>query len=151
MVAATFVMHMTGYLAVLLVLQLTGTDIHWLGVLAAIPLLAMLCILACAISLFTSTLQVFVRDVAQILPPLMTFWFFTTPILYSASLLPENLAAILRWNPMTWFISHLRDLILFGEFQFGWSDLVLPVISIFLFWLGLKFFRRFAGHFEDFL
>jgi lipopolysaccharide transport system permease protein len=151
MVAATFVMHMTGYLAILIVLQLTGTDIHWLGVLAAVPLLVLLCILACAISLFTSALQVFVRDVAQILPPLMTFWFFTTPILYSASLLPENIAVIMRWNPMTWFVSHLRDLILFGQYSFVWSDLALPVISILLFWLGLNFFRRFAGHFEDFL
>jgi ABC-type polysaccharide/polyol phosphate export permease len=74
-------MHMTGYLAVLLVLQLMGTDIYWLGLLAAIPLLLLLFIFAAGVALFTSALQVFVRDVAQFLPPLMTFWFFATPIL----------------------------------------------------------------------
>jgi len=151
MVAATFVMHMAGYLAVLVVLQSGGTDIHWMGVLAAVPILIVLCILACGLALFASALQVFLRDIAQILPPLMTFWFFTTPILYSASLLPDNLAAIMRWNPMTWFITRLRDLILFGKYQPDWTDLVLPIITLLLFWLGLKFFRRFAGHFEDFL
>lgn len=151
MVAATFIMHLTGYLAVLLVLKATGTDIHWLGLLAAVPLLLLLGILAGAIALFTSALQVFVRDVAQILPPLITFWFFTTPILYSVSLLPEKMASWMKWNPMSWFVGRLRDLILFGGFQPAWSDLTVPVISLCLFWFGLKFFRKFSGHFEDFL
>jgi len=151
MVTATFIMHMSGYLAVLLVLQLSGTDIHWLGLLAAIPLLLLLCILAGALSLFASALQVFVRDVAQMLPPLMTFWFFVTPILYSVSILPHKMGVWLQWNPITWFVARLRDLILFGRFPFAWPDLAVPVLALALFWLGLKFFRRFAGHFEDFL
>jgi len=151
MVTATFFMHSAGYLAVLVVLQATGTDIHWLGLLAAVPLLLLLWLLACAISLIASALQVFVRDTAQILPPLMTFWFFTTPILYSASILPANMAVLLQWNPMTWFVACLRDLILFGNYAFSWPDVLVPVVSLTLFWLGLKFFRRFSGHFEDFL
>jgi len=150
-VSATFAMHMTGYLAVLLVLQVAGVDIHWLGALAALPLLLLLWILACAFSLFASALQVFVRDVAQILPPLMTFWFFTTPILYSTSLLPETMAAWMQWNPMNWFVDRLRELILLGEYQPAWADLAVPVLVAAVLWLGLKFFRRLAGHFEDFL
>jgi lipopolysaccharide transport system permease protein len=151
MVAATFMMHLTGYAAVLLVLQLTGTDIHWLGVLAAAPLLVLLCVLAGAFTLFFSALQVFVRDVAQMLPPMMTFWFFTTPILYSASLLPARMAEWLQWNPMSWFVGRLRELILFGSYQPSWADILALVGVLVLFWLGLKFFRRFSGHFEDFL
>jgi lipopolysaccharide transport system permease protein len=151
MVAATFMMHLAGYFAVLLVLQITGTDIRWLGAVGAVPLLFLLCVLAGAFTLFFSALQVFVRDVAQILPPMMTFWFFTTPILYSTSLLPEGMAAWLQWNPITWFVTRLRDLILFGSYQPAWPDLLAPLGSLVLFWLGLKFFRRFSGHFEDFL
>ncbi len=151
MVTATFIMHMSGYLAVLLVLQASGTDIHWLGLLAALPLLFLLYLLAGALSLFTSALQVFVRDVAQILPPLMTFWFFTTPILYGTSVLPAGMAAWLQWNPLAWFVARLRAAILSGGFEAGWPDLVVPLVTLILFWLGLKFFRRFAGHFEDFL
>ncbi len=150
-VAATFMMHMAGYLAVLLVLQLSGTPVHWLGLLVALPVLLLLFLFACAISLVVSALQVFVRDVAQILPPLMTFWFFTTPILYSPSLLPESLAPLMQWNPMSWFVTHLRELLLFGNWTASWSDLALPLVSIGLLWLGLKFFRKFSGHFEDFL
>ena len=151
MVAATFIMHMSGYLAVLLVLQAFGTGIHWFAVFTAVPVLLLLLALAGAISLFASALQVFVRDVAQILPPLMTFWFFATPIVYSSNILPERAVAWLQWNPMTWFVSRLRDLILFGKFPFAWTDLAVPIVVLVLFWLGLRFFRRFAGHFEDFL
>jgi ABC-type polysaccharide/polyol phosphate export permease len=151
MVTSTFLMHMIGYLAVLLVLQLTGTDIEWLGLIAAVPLLFLMYLLACALGLFTSALQVFVRDISQILPPLMTFWFFTTPILYSTAVLPARAAEVIKLNPITWFVEHLRNLILFGKFQFQLSDLAVPIIVIAVFWLSLKFFRRFSGHFEDFL
>jgi lipopolysaccharide transport system permease protein len=150
-VVATVVMHLAGYLAVLLVLQLMGTPIHWLGLLAAAPVLLLLGLLACALALFTSALQVFLRDVAQILPPLMTFWFFTTPILYSVSLLPASWAVVMQLNPMTWYVGRLRDFLLFGDYRLGFGDLVVPALTLLLFWLSLRFFRRFSAHFEDFL
>jgi ABC-type polysaccharide/polyol phosphate export permease len=150
-VTATFLMNMIGYLAVLLVLQILGTDIQWLGLLAAIPLLFLMFLLSSGIALFASGLQVFVRDVAQILPPLMTFWFFTTPILYSSSLLPPQFAFVLKLNPMAWYIERLRDFLLFGNYQFSLDDLIVPLFSVLLFWMSLLFFRRFSTHFEDFL
>lgn len=150
-VLATFLMHSAGYLAVLLVLQLMGTDIRWLGLVGALPVLLMMYVFASGIALFASALQVFVRDVAQILPPLMTFWFFTTPILYSVAILPEPYAAVMDWNPMTWYVGRLRDFLLLGDIHFSWLDLVVPLLSLLVFWAGLLFFRRLSGHFEDFL
>jgi lipopolysaccharide transport system permease protein len=150
-VAATFLMHMAGYGAVLVVLQLLGTPLYWPGLLAALPLLALLCLFAASLALCASALQVFVRDVGQILPPLMTFWFFTTPILYSAEALPQGLAAVMRFNPMAWYADRLRDFLLFGDFTLGLADLVVPLLTLALFPLALAFFRRFSTHFEDFL
>jgi ABC-type polysaccharide/polyol phosphate export permease len=150
-VTATFLMHLAGYAVVLALLELVAVDIHWAWLPAALPVLLLLWLLACAISLFTSATQVFVRDLAQMLPPLMTFWFFATPILYSTSLLPEALAWIMRWNPMTWFVVTLRELLLFGHLQAGWGAVVALLGTPLLFALALAYFRRFSGHFEDFL
>ena len=150
-VAASFAMNMAGYLAVLAVLQLLGTQIHWPGLLAAIPVLVLLGLFACGLALFTSALQVFVRDVAQILPPLMTFWFFTTPILYSAQVLPPVLQNVLRFNPLAWYVGRLRDFLLLGEYRFEYVDLAVPALTLVVFALSLMFFRRFSTHFEDFL
>ena len=150
-VTATFVMHLIGYLAVLLVLQLMGTHVHWSLLVLVLPILVLMWVFACAISLFTSAIQVFVRDLAQILPPLMTFWFFTTPILYSSSHLPEAIQKVTHWNPMAWFVSKLRELLLFGEIDLDYFALLMVLLLGVFAWLSLRFFRRFSGHFEDFL
>jgi ABC-type polysaccharide/polyol phosphate export permease len=150
-VTATFLMHMAGYAAVLVVLQLTGTDIHWMGLLPAVIVLGFLFLFAAALALLFSALHVFVRDLNQMLPPLMTFWFFMSPILYSPSLLPEGLARLLRWNPITWFVEHLRGALMFGEMSFTWRDTIVPALILLLLFLAIRFFRRMSGHFEDFL
>ena len=150
-VTATFMMHMAGYLAVLLVIQLFGTPVFWPGLLAALPLLFLMYLFAAGLALFISALQVFIRDVAQILPPLMTFWFFTTPILYSTSVLPEKFALVMKFNPMTWFVERLRDFLLFGDFTVSLYDLAVPLLTLLVLWAGLRFFRRIKPHFEDFL
>lgn len=150
-VTATFLANMAGYLAVLAVLQLIGAPIHWLGVLLSVPVLFLLYLFASGLALLVSALQVFIRDVAQILPPLMTFWFFTTPILYSSSILPGGFATLMRFNPMSWFVERLRDFILLGNYGLSVFDLAVPVMTLFVLWAALRFFRRFSLHFEDFL
>ena len=150
-VTATFMMHMAGYLAVLLVIQLLGTPVFWPGLLLALPLLFLMFLFAAGLALLISALQVFIRDVAQILPPLMTFWFFTTPILYSSSVLPDKFALAMKFNPMTWYVERLRDFLLYRDFTLSWYDLAVPVFTLLVLWAGLRFFRRISPHFEDFL
>lgn len=150
-VTATFLMHMAGYAAVLIVLQLMGTDIQWLGLLPALVVLVFLYLFAVGLSLFFSALHVFIRDLGQMLPPLMTFWFFMSPILYSPSLLPEHLAGLMNYNPMTWFVSRLRDSLLSGGYTPAPGDALVPAIVLVLCLLGFRFYRRMSGHFEDFL
>lgn len=150
-VTATFIMHLIGYLAVLLFLQLMGTDIHWLFLPAAVPVLLLMWVFAASITLVTSSIQVFIRDVAKILPPLITFWFFTTPILYSTAHLPASVRAVANWNPMAWFMAQMRQLLLFGEVRLDFTALAVVLFVLVFAWLALRFFRRFADHFEDFL
>lgn len=150
-VTATFMMHMAGYLAVLLVIQLLGTPVFWPGLLLALPLLFLMFLFAAGLALLISALQVFIRDVAQILPPLMTFWFFTTPILYSSSVLPDKFALAMKFNPMTWYVERLRDFLLYRDFTLSWYDLAVPLFTLLVLWAGLRFFRRISPHFEDFL
>lgn len=150
-VAATFSMHMVGYVAVLLILVVTGTDLHWTGFFVAIPLLLLLVMFAAGLALIASSLQVFLRDLAQILPPLITFWFFTTPILYSSSMLPDGLEPIFKWNPASWYVLRLREALLTDFSPPGLMDIVVPVVSVLTLIFGMWFFRRLRGHFEDFL
>jgi lipopolysaccharide transport system permease protein len=81
----------------------------------------------------------------------MTFWFFTTPIVYSAELFPERFAWAMEWNLMAWFVGQLRGLLLFGSFELSLSLVWVALAVILMYGMGLKFFRRLSGHFEDFL
>ena len=150
-VTATFLMHMVGYLAVMVVIQLTGTPVSWPGLFLALPLLVLMFLFACGLSLFLSALQVFIRDVSQILPPLMTFWFFATPILYGTSILPPGIASIMKFNPMTWYVERLRDFLLYGNYSLTLWDIAVPALTLLILFAGFRFFRRISRHFEDFL
>jgi lipopolysaccharide transport system permease protein len=59
-----------------------------------------------------SSLTVFIRDLAQMLPMLITFWFFMSPIFMfaKAAETPQALQAVYRYNPASYFISVYREI-----------------------------------------
>ena len=81
--------------------------------LVVLPLLlAMAMALALAVGLLFSALQARFRDVANIIRYLVQFWFYATPVAYSASLvverLPEPLVWMYRLNPMYGIVEGFR-------------------------------------------
>ena len=149
-VTATFLMHSIGYLAILLVMSLFGVELHWLGLMPALVILILLYALALALGLLVSSLNVFVRDLEHILPPVMMLWFFGTPILYSISLIPERYQHWMHLNPMTGLMNSLRGYFLRGEYAPGLSLLLTAAAILLLLWFAFWFFRRLSPRFEDF-
>ena len=66
-VAAVFLTHAIGFLAVLVVLKLLGTPVHLAWLTLAVVLLALLAVFAAGLGLILATLQVFFRDLQQVL------------------------------------------------------------------------------------
>lgn len=150
-VAAGFTLQLVGYAVVLATLAATGTAIQPGGLPGAIAVLGLLFMFTLGLSYLLSALQVFVRDLEHALAPVLMLWFFGTPILYSITLIPPDLRWIAWINPMTWFVSTLRELLLFGNWSPGWLDAVVVSETIVLFVLGRWLFQRLAPRFEDFL
>jgi len=150
-VAAGFTLQMAGYAAVIAVLALSGTPIHAAGLPGAVAVLALLFLFTLGLSYLLSALQVFVRDLEHALMPILMLWFFGTPILYSITLIPENLRWIAHVNPMTWFVSTLRELLLSGTWTPAWSDAAVVAVTLVLFVIGRRLFQRLSPRFEDFL
>lgn len=148
---ATFLMHCLGYCVVYLVLALMGIDLHWQLLPLVALMLILLYILAMALTLITSSLQVFIKDLAHILPPLFTFWFFSTPILYSPEYIPERFRPYFALNPFTYFVDRIRGLVMHGEWQPEWLDGIALIAVLALLWIGVRLFRRLQTYFEDFL
>lgn len=149
--SAVFILHVAGYLAVLLAIQWLAAGIHWLALPAALWVLFLVFVFTMGLSLLTAALQVFVRDLEHILPTVFMLWFFLTPILYAPQMLPESIQGVFVLNPLFWVVGRLRDILLLGQWHFGLGDVFMLAGSVLMFLFGWWVFRRLSPHFEDFL
>jgi homopolymeric O-antigen transport system permease protein len=111
--------------------------------IAALPLLVLLTMAtALGAGLWLAALNARYRDVNYIVPYLVQFWFFLTPVVYSTSILPQRFTFIYGLNPMVGVVQGFRWAIL------GQGDHVGPLLilscGIVLVMLagGLAFFKR---------
>lgn len=150
-VAATFAVHGVGYCLVLFVLALTGTQLDLLWLPALLPYLILLIVFTTGLCLAAAAMQVFIRDLAQVLAALLTIWFFCTPIIYSPALIPEQYHSLFAANPMTWFAEFPRRVLIYDTMQWTSADLISVAISVTALVLGYGIFRRCRPFFEEFL
>lgn len=150
-VCATFLLHGLGLLVVIAVLGLTGVPFHWLGLHGLVFTMLAGFILAMGLAYLVSATQVFVPDLTHALGPLFTIWFFTTPILYPESLVPERFRSLLAFNPMAAVLRPIREALLEGRHGYPLETLVMLVGVVLLALLGHWYFNRLSRHFEDFL
>ena len=149
--SAVFVLHSIGYAVVLIAIQLLGTELTWQGLPYVLLVLFTLYLFALGLGLLLSALQVYVRDLEQVLPTLIMFWFFMTPILYAPQILPGGMAGWLRFNPMSWWMEEIRAGLFLGKWLPDWIFLALLGGSLLTLWVGYRVFRRLSSNFEDFL
>ena len=64
------------------------------------------------VSWLVASLNVFVRDAAQVLSVVLTFWFWFTPIFYSADRFPPKMRFLIRLNPLALVVTGYRDCLL---------------------------------------
>ena len=148
---AAFVLQLLGYSVVLIILLLLGISIQLTGLPYLLLLLATLYLFSLGLGLLFSAIQVFVRDLEQLLPTLFMFWFFLTPILYAPEMLPGDLAQWLKLNPMTWWMAEARAALFHGKWL---PDLIFAGLltgALASLWFGKRVFDRLSPHFEDFL
>lgn len=148
-VAAAFIVHGVGFVAVTLLLAL------WLDLISLVwlPLTLLawagLYVMALALAQICSICNVFARDTQQILTYLLTAWMFLTPILYASSLLPAAFSGWAKINPMTGLITGIRDPLIWRDAAalLPWGSLLTAVIALALAWLMHRRFRPFVREF----
>ncbi|MBW4487067.1 MAG: ABC transporter permease [Trichocoleus desertorum ATA4-8-CV12] len=140
-----------GLMALILLVALTSQTIHttlWLLPLVWLPQL----LLTAGLGYIFAGLTVFLRDIPQTLGVILNLWFYVTPIIYPASIIPEQWRAWVFWlNPLTAISEVYRDLILVGEVT-HWGELgVASVVSLLIFLGGLWVYKRIRPAFADVL
>lgn len=126
-----------------------SNDFPGLSYFALIPVLLIMIVLAMGIGIIIGVLNVFFRDVGQFFGIVLQFWFWLTPIIYPATILPESLHPLMKYNPMASVVEACQKILVSGIFP-NWSGLLYPLIlGIILCFIGLSLFRKHIGEMVD--
>lgn len=119
------------FVAIIVVFGLLG---HVPGVqMVWVPLLMLVTLaLALGIGLILGVLNVFIRDVGQVIPVVLQLGFWFTPIVYTQNAVPEAFRPLLHINPMTTVVQGFQNAMLFNTTPnfvgLGWLVLVTLVL-----------------------
>ena len=116
-------------------------------VLPPLLLLAVLTALACG--LWLSALNAMYRDVRYIVPFLVQFWMFASPVAYPASLVPERWRWLYGLNPMAGVIEGFRWALTGQGQPPGLMLAASAAVVLVLLFGGLIFFQRAEGTLAD--
>ncbi|PKO58766.1 MAG: phosphate transporter permease, partial [Betaproteobacteria bacterium HGW-Betaproteobacteria-17] len=124
---------------------------HFSAQIILYPLLLLpLLLLALGASWFLAAWGVFIKDMAQIVPLLVQMLFFLSPILYTASMVPEAVRPLYDLNPIGAVIEACRAAV--SGTTIGWISWSVSLgVGVIAAVLGYAFFQHSRDEFADVL
>jgi lipopolysaccharide transport system permease protein len=119
--------------------------------IVALPLFLLLAMgLSLGIGLLLAALNVEYRDFRYVVPFIVQFGLFVSPIAFTTAVIPERWRTLIALNPMVGIIEGFRWCILRGQPALDVTAQVLAVaVTMFLLLLGVWYFRRMERSFAD--
>ncbi len=84
-------------------------------ILQLIPLLVIQQAFVLGAGVFLGSVNVFFRDIQQIVGIVLQFWFWLTPIVYPLDILPDRARFFVKLNPMATLVNAYQKAILLGQ------------------------------------
>jgi lipopolysaccharide transport system permease protein len=137
----------------LIILLLQATLGHALtGTALLLPLILLpLVLFVLGLSWFLAALGVYIRDIQQLIAPLVQLLMFLSPVFYPVSALPEAMRPWLQLNPLALAIEQTRGILLFGQPPAWLPYLLCLGASLLIMGLGVYWFARTRKGFADVL
>ena len=120
-----------------------------LAFFAIIPVLAIQVLFAIGLGMILGVLNVFFRDVGQFFAIFIQFWFWFTPIVYPAAILPQSVRDALVFNPMAAIIAAYQGILVSGQTPHWPSLIPALVLALLMCMLGMRLFRKRSGEMVD--
>jgi len=149
-IKAVFVSQCTqavGMLILLLALLITGKLTHFAFLL--IPVWFFQVLLSIGVGWFLSALNIFFKDLQNIVTLISIFLMMVSPIAYTVDMIPTALQPFLKLNILYYFIVSYQDCLVIGYFPRDNVLLYLIVISLVMFTGGYWFFNKMKIIFSD--
>jgi lipopolysaccharide transport system permease protein len=94
-------------------------------------------------------LNVFTRDVAQVLGIVLQFWFWLTPIVYTREMLPPHLRGFIDLNPLYPMVRIYQDALVWNRLPEGYALVWPAALALALLIGSLLLFRRASADLVD--
>lgn len=121
-----------------------GAAMVWL------PLLTLITVaFSVGLGLALGVLNVFVRDVGQVVPVVMQFIYWFTPIVYMANIIPKEYQGMLAWNPLIPIVTGYQDVLLYNRMPNVDGLINTTLISVVLLVVALVLFRKASPEMVD--
>ncbi len=117
-------------------------NIHYGTLPLLVPLLLVQAMLMYGFGMIVATVNVFFKDIAQIIGVVFMFLFWLTPIVYPKTIVPATYLPLLDLNPLTHMVEAFRFAV-FGEPSLQWWGLAYwAALSGLSVWFGGRLLRR---------
>ena len=150
---ANLVNHLIGVAICLVVILFYMQQLSPYALLIPLYLIPLI-LFALGLSWVVSSLQVFLRDTAQVVTVVLTLWFWFTPIFYTEEHLgrvSDKLVLAMRFNPLAEVVTAYRKMLLFAEMP-SWQGMIpLYGMALVTFVCGGLVFRYVKRSFADVL
>lgn len=143
-------------LIILIVLFIiAGQTIHWHIILAPFFILLTL-VNGFGIGLYFATINVKYRDVKFIVPVILQFGMYITPVIFNTRYYLDRLPEWLHWlyclNPMVGAIDGFKYALFGGEAIYNINYFIMSICVSFIFlFIGVKYFYKFERDFVDYI
>lgn len=108
-------------------------------------------ILAFALGLLAATLNVFIRDLKEIVGIILQMWFWFTPLVYVTDILPEFVKNILIFNPAFIISQAYHNIFVYNKYPNFLGLIIITIIAHVLLAAAFAVFRRLEKDVRDFL
>ncbi len=135
-------------LLLLLVMMLVWGYVPTLSILWFPVVILLNIITGLSVGLWLSALTVRYRDFYHIIPYLINFGIWLTPVFYPATLIPQKIHFLIYLNPMAGIVSAYRWCLLGGSMPSGYYLISLGIV-LFIFITGLFYFKKIEDQIAD--
>jgi len=116
-----------------------------------LPLAVVVAAFGVGLGLTLGVLNVFLRDVGQFMTIVLQMWFWFTPIVYPATIIPEQYRHLLDFNPIYPLTHAYQQVLVYGQTP-SFDGMLTPIgIAVALLASGLFLFRRASEEMVDVL
>lgn len=133
---------------ILLVPFLIIFKISWLEIIFYLPILILFCLFIYGFSLFLAAITTYFNDLENIWTPVSILVWFITPIFYAIEG-QNRLFTLNLFNPIYYFISVSRDIIIYTKMPPGWMILGIIGYSLLSLLIGNIVFKKLKHKFAE--